>query len=498
MRALIDTNILIHRETKNPVMPQIGTLFFWLQKSNYSICLHPITKEEILTNKDDKAVKSFEIKMSSYEFLRTPANLNPDVQKVSLKYDMNNSDKNDTKLLDEVYCKRVDIFITEDKKTHEKAKALGIQDKVFKIQGFLDKIKESTPGLVGYDVLAIQKKYFSEIDINDVFFDSLKNDYVGFQTWFEKKYGEEAYVLVGSNTNIEAFLYLKIEDSQENYYEISPVFLPKKRLKIGTLKVSKIGMKLGERFLKIIFDNAKDNNVEEIYVTIFKNSQDKLRLIELLVEWGFVYHGLKSRKEEVYVRKFTKMANTPVNRAEPKKTYPFISQSANFYMIPILPKFHTDLFPDSILRGEKPEEFDDMAPHRNAISKCYITSSPLKNLKSGDAIVFYRTGGHYKGVATTIGLVENVIVNIPSEDALIELTSKKTVFDEKELREYYKSRQSWSASYRPFIINFLYVGTLKPRPNLDKLIKLNIIDKAPRGVVMIKKESFQLLIKDNL
>jgi hypothetical protein len=69
-----------------------------------------------------------------------------------------------------------------------------------------------------------------------------------------------------------AFLYLKVEDQREPYHDIAPAFTPKKRVKIGTLKVELNGFKLGERLLKVVFDNALVQRVDEIYVTIFPRS----------------------------------------------------------------------------------------------------------------------------------------------------------------------------------------------------------------------------------
>ena len=51
--------------------------------------------------------------------------------------------------------------------------------------------------------------------------------------------------------------------------------------------------------LKIIFDNALKNRVQEIYVTIFDKRPEQLRLIELLEQWGFYYWGTKGN-EKVY------------------------------------------------------------------------------------------------------------------------------------------------------------------------------------------------------
>lgn len=92
---------------------------------------------------------------------------------------------------------------------------------------------------------------------------------------------------------IQAFLFLKIEDASENYEDIIPEFAPAKRLKVGTFKVSRGGQRLGERFLKIIFDNALYNNVEEIYVTVFDHRDEQKHLISVLVEWGFIEYGIK-------------------------------------------------------------------------------------------------------------------------------------------------------------------------------------------------------------
>ncbi len=43
MKALLDTNIIIHRETSTVVNRDIGILFKWLDKAKYTKCIHPIT-----------------------------------------------------------------------------------------------------------------------------------------------------------------------------------------------------------------------------------------------------------------------------------------------------------------------------------------------------------------------------------------------------------------------------------------------------------------------
>ena len=87
---------------------------------------------------------------------------------------------------------------------------------------------------------------------------------------------------------------MKTENSDENYSDISPLFPPKKRLKIGTFKVDATGFRLGERFIKIILDNAIEQRVDEVYVTLFENRPELETLVALLSRWGFEHYGVKN------------------------------------------------------------------------------------------------------------------------------------------------------------------------------------------------------------
>ena len=212
-----------------------------------------------LKNFKNTAIKrnldTLNIKLQSYSVLKTVAPLANEVQAVSEKNDTNENDLNDTFLLNEVFQDRVDILVSEDKKIHTKATWLGIQDQVYHIDSFLEKVVSENPDLIDYNVLSITKKYFGAINLQDSFFDSFRQDYNGFDRWFNRKADEIAYV-THSREYILSFLYVKVEDKTENYMNITPVLPPKKRLKIGSFKVVSNGVRLGERFLKIIFDNA--------------------------------------------------------------------------------------------------------------------------------------------------------------------------------------------------------------------------------------------------
>lgn len=249
MKALLDTNIIIHREGIKGASQDIELLFKWLDRCHYEKCVHSITIEEVKKNPNKETVTTFLTKLDSYEQIEISSPMEDSVAKVSADNDTNENDKNDSLLLNEVCSGRVDIFITEDKKIHRKASLLNVSDRVFTIDSFLEKACAENPSLVNYKVLNVKQMKFGNLSLDDPFFNSLKNDYVGFDKWFLRKYDDMAYVTINEDQKrLLSFLYLKVENAFENYTDIEPVFKPKKRLKVGTFKVTSNGFRLGERF----------------------------------------------------------------------------------------------------------------------------------------------------------------------------------------------------------------------------------------------------------
>jgi predicted nucleic acid-binding protein len=501
MKILLDTNIIIHREANKIYKPEIGQLFKWIDNLKYSKYIHPLTVEELERYKDPSALDTMSIKIESYNLLKHQAPLGEEILKVSRNIDNQDNDINDTQILNEVYEERVDILISEDKKIHTKAKLLGIEDRVFKIQNFLEKVTAENPELVNYKVLAVNRVDFAEVDIKDAFFDSFREDYIEFNKWFNSKSEEKCYVCYSDN-NLTAFLFVKIENkNSESYSEITPTFIPKKRLKIGTLKVSSNGYKIGERFLKTIFDNSMQYGIEEIYVTLFTKRPEQEQLIEMLQEWGFVYHGIKTTKngeEQVLVRPFGK--NLPKNIQNPKLTFPFFSRETDKYIIKIEPQYHTELFPDSINTKEDKSKYTENEPHRNRISKVYISHSKDRNLKSGDIILIYRIGEEgtqkiYTSTITTICIVENIKNDFKNFDDFFDSCNRKTMISKEDLKNKWWDKYP---KYRPFVINFLFAHSLPtPKPTIKNLIDLKIFEDSksiPLGFIKLTNEQFNDLI----
>ncbi len=494
MRVLLDTNILIHREAERVDREDIGTLFRALDAIKTEKCVHPASIEEIGRHGNPEVVRTFRVKLGSYHVLKTLAPETSETAGLGAG-DRTENDRTDTALLREVAAGRVDALITEDRGIHTKARAAGLSASVFTIDSFLEKVNAENPPLADYRVLSVKKTHFGGVNLRDKFFDSFRSEYRDFDRWFNRKADEVAYSCTDEGGHIVAFLYVKREGVDENYSDISPPFGKANRLKIGTLKVSANGHKLGERLLKIIFDNAFLYGVDEIYVTAFGRSTEQERLLSLLGEWGFNQHGTKTTSngvEQVWVRNF----RPAFDMADPRRSYPYISTQTRQFIVPIYPSYHTELLPDSILNTESPADFIESKPNRNAISKVYVSRSIERELRPGDVIVFYRTKSgdapaHYTSVATTLGIVQEVMDGFQNKEEFTKACRKRSVFTDAELGVQWDH----NARSRPFIVNFLYAYSLPTRPNLVKLKGAGIIREVPRGFELISVESFRKLLE---
>ena len=94
-----------------------------------------------------------------------------------------------------MYKGSVDYLLTEDKKIHQKAKELGIENKVFTIEQFIEKVNREYPDLADYKVLSVYKSFFGDIKSSDEFFDSFKEDYQDFVVCIENLMNQFIFLL---------------------------------------------------------------------------------------------------------------------------------------------------------------------------------------------------------------------------------------------------------------------------------------------------------------
>jgi len=284
-------------------------------------------------------------------------------------------------------------------------------------------------------------KNFSEIDLSDTFFDGLKEDYPGFEAWFKKKSSEKAFVFYDNDGHLDGFLYTKQEN--EPLGDTQPNLPAAHRLKVGTFKVNAHGTKLGERFMKKIFDIAVACKATEVYVTIFPKHAG---LVGLLTRYGFKKVATKlvgSAVEDVMTRSMVELETSPI------KSYPLIklSNSTKHYLLAIFPMWHTRLFPDSILKNEDASIVTDTSS-TNSIHKVYLTSIPgMENLKTGDTIFMYRTAetgksAEYNSVVSSLCVVEEFrwMSSFKNLEDFLDYTLPYSVFTKPELVDFFAKK----------------------------------------------------------
>lgn len=490
---LLDTNIIIKRESVNNVSFEVSTLFNWLDKRNITRYIHRKSKEEISLYGNTQVRDALLLKLNSYNELPSfPVPTDEVFDKVISLFANDSNGQIDNALLKEVYNDNVGLLLTDDGLMLQKARMLYIRDKVLTATELLEKFESKFPQNIEYKMLAVKLKRFDEIDLSDHFFDTLREDYDGqkFDQWYKRKGSEYAYVFENSD-GLKGFLYLKIELPDEpDYKKVSPILSPKRRLKVGTFKIERTGFRLGERFLKIIFDNARKSDVEEIYVTLFEDKRDGVKQLKsLMEEWGFVKHGYKNDNGELVLVKSMKKYNTS---KPPKFNFPIVAPKANKFILPIMAQYHTDLFPDMILKNENMHLYEENLAHRYAIEKIYLTGAYNIQAKPGDIILIYRMSDllrkNYSSAITGLAIVQSIIGTTSVEEC-IALCKNRSIFDENDIRKVYKKY--------PCVVKLLDFIPFQRKVTLSQLRELNIIgpDSGPRPFTKITNEQFNAILE---
>lgn len=306
-------------------------------------------------------------------------------------------------------------------------------------------------------------KKFGDLNLDDPFFDSLKEDYpgsahsTGFVEWFGRKSEQGSTALVfDDDQGLGAFVYLKEEE--EPIHLVGATLPAKNRVKIGTLLLAERyrGQRLGEGAVGLALWKWQHTRAEEIYVTVFEKHDT---LVGLFKRFGFLLVGTNLNRESVYAR-----SREEVDYSDPYKSFPFISpdfRKAGYLIVNDV--YHDTLFPYSELSGTLQESIG--AAVANGLCKTYIGAQPSPHYVVGEPILVYRRhtvadGGRprYKSCITSYCIVNDVIPvttdgrhHLSFEDLRARI-GNKSVFDEVEVKRRYTSDRNM------VVIEVLYYG----------------------------------------
>lgn len=440
MNILLDTNILIPLEDTGRIL---DSSFAELRKlsaeQQHCLYIHPMQIEDINRDKNKERRNIVVSRLAQYPRIDNPPVLTEAECSDLGLHQANENDKVDNNLLFALRRGAVHILVTNDEGIHRKSAKIGIQDKVYRLEQFvqfLQRSKSKTP--FGYT--GVCERYLYEINKNQTFFDSLRASYDGFDNWFQKcaEQKRKCWCIEDGNNNVVAICIYKEEHNAT--LTDSGDITPGSILKLCTFKVDTKarGKKLGERLMYIAFDYCVKNNIDWVYLHTY--GEEQKTLVGLCEEYGFSLLG-KYKGDDVYIKPMKLMDNSASTLDSLIKYYPYFVDHADVkkFIIPIRPKYHEDLFPDfSCMKGSLFEKDQNLySCQGNTIKKAYLCHSKIKGIQRGDIVLFYRS--HDRQSIQCMGIVESAFFS-DNIDEVFSFIAKRTVYSYTELQEIMSKR----------------------------------------------------------
>ena len=320
----------------------------------------------------------------------------------------------------------VNILVTEDQGILRKARRLGLADRVVDIDEAIGIIRALAPKATSPMLIARQVEAHTLSEMDPIF-DSLRQDYPGFDEWLAKcKQEHRTCWVIKDGETLAAVTIVKDETPAE--YQILG-----RTLKIAMFKVSESypGMKYGELLLKAVFDYVAGNSYESAYVTVLPIHW---RVIDFFEIFGFSAIDQRTQLDEIVLSKSFVPCNEdryllPLEyhiRFGPMNYRSDMDVSA--FIVPIQPRFHRILFPELEV-VQKFSIMQDSRPFGNSIRKAYLSQSK-RSISPGAILYFYRS--HDMRALTLVGIAESMCFS-SNADTITSHVWKRTVYSQDEI-----------------------------------------------------------------
>jgi len=364
-------------------------------------------------------------------------------------------------------------LITEDRGLHSHARHAGLQEQVMTLEdahGVLTALTGQLP--MHYSVEDVQPH---TIDPVQPFFDSLRADYEPFPRWWQEKVVAQrrTCLVIGGGKEIRGLAVLDLQRPELPG-------LTDNSVKICTFKIAEAnqGRKLGETLLEAVISRIRSMHADTCFI---EASPDKEPLIAMLKEFGFFDLGPKPGTSGQIV--LGKVLEPSVDQTPPdhpleynRRYGPGRRRVNRAFLVPIIPVFHSMLFPAS----EPQRTFFD-STYGNAIRKVYICHSGIRALKPGDTLFFLRT--HERRAVHAVGVVEETLRTNVLTDVL-SFAGARTVYPVEELQRM--------CSKEVLAVKFRLDQVLEVPVTREDLKMLGVMGESPQSIAEIKsKEGLQ-------
>lgn len=483
--CLLDTNILIQLEeagADGAFKDGFAEFASLCHKHGIKVFYHPASEKDVQADKNETRRRKTLEWLRKYPKLTGAPIVSTQELERNFKGIKSPNDEIDCLLLYALKINCVDYLISQDSNLRSRASYANLGNRTYSIKEFvilLQRLFEPTSVFIPN----VEELKTFALDRKDKIFESLRKSYNGFDTWLDKCNREhrDAWI-VRHGERYAAICLTKAEKAEdEGIPELSG-----KILKLATFKVDDDfrGGKIGELLLKKAFGHAVANGYPAIYLTFHS---DQTYLPVFLKDFGFQTSEKKTKLgEHIYFKTFTKPPKDepkvgPVDFHIKYSPYYYSDNTVDKYIIPIVPQYHSLLFPEMADQLSLPFSTTGSIPG-NTLKKVYICNSNTRFLAPGSMVFFYSS--KTRMALTTIGVVEESTRTSNFHEAIRKL-GKRSVYGLKEIETIVRNEA--------LIIDFRFVTHLKqPIPFAD-LKKCEILKGPPVSLVKITEEAYKEL-----
>jgi L-amino acid N-acyltransferase YncA len=477
MKLLIDTNIFIPLEPTaegdlGPGTEPAVRFASRAQEFGCTLFVHPAIRDDIDRDKDDRRRRLRTQTFQKYAQLPDPPSITPDVEAIVGVSVAQSNDWVDNLLLAALRSNAADWLVSEDNGIHKKAKRLQVADRVFRVREALTALEQLFG--VPQPPPAVRAVKVHAINRADAIFDSVRQDYAGFDAWLDKCALEHRQAWIVEAGGQYGGITIVNHERTQAYG------LPGKVLKVCTFKVSERhnGFRYGELLLKTVFDFAVKRSFDQLFVEVFEKHE---ALVALLSEFGFEPIAERTNRGELVLAKPMKpddaarcMSGLDMHRRFGPHAVRIDGTPA--FLIPIQPQYHRILFPEA---EPQLELSAGSSPAGNAIRKAYLCLAPSRQIRPGDNLLFYRSQGG--GLITVLGVVEETVA-ARDPNRIAAQVGKRTVYSFAEIR-------SMCDRGEVLAIVFRQARILAPFLRLDDAVREGIVKGPPQSIVRLPPEA---------
>lgn len=486
LRLLIDSNFFITLE------PYAGDLerghaaaaevVRLAVEQGHKVFVHPATRDDLLEGTDPLRRGQRLAEMKKFPILaegKIPATLTDVLGTPAV----GSNDHRDLRLLAAVHQNAVAYLITNDDKLRRWAIRVGLGERILGLQDAVEMLRQLTPATITPPPRVRSIPPYA-LDADQLIFESLREDYDGFDTWLNTKVRpdpDNRDCLVIEEDDCYAGLAIIKRSEQDCIYPF-----PRPVTKIATFKVNfdYVGSKYGELLLKSVFLAARERSASSIYVEVLPKHEG---LVHLLATFGFVDSDQRTSRGEVVLVKHLKPATMDqvLSALDHHLSYgpPAIAGTGAVFLVPIRPEWHEQLFPDAPVERPAVEQLELLPqparrthPWGNALRKAYLSNGPSSRIQPGDTLLFYLSGG--PRTLTAVGVVEETLRTYdPAEVA--SFVGRRTVYTPAEIA-------SMCASVRGVLaILFRQDRFLEPPWELAELQANGVMTSWPQSITRV-------------